>query len=160
MQYRNPYEPPQSALPDAQLDSESDFGDRRPVSVECAFWSNTVSAALGFLSFVLRGVQEPLALAAAILTFQLAIGLMIRWGVNWARYLYLTLFILGLPSVLLFQHLLAQLGPYYFTLLCVQTLLQILALSLMFAAPSRRWYRRRRQGSSSKHSDENCSHSA
>jgi hypothetical protein len=66
---------------------------------------------------------------------------MIERGRNWARITYLVLYLVGLPFFVL-----SLLATWRYSLIAagsglVQTLLQTVALVLLFLRPSREWFR-------------------
>jgi chromate transport protein ChrA len=79
--------------------------------------------------------------------FVLAIIVLFIWLIarrrkNWARWVWLSLFILGLPFAFPELSRLLRSGLIVATLVCAQNLAQIVALYLIFTGNAREWFAR------------------
>lgn len=80
-----------------------------------------------------------------IQTFVFAVTVFFIWLIarrrkNWARWVWLSLFILGLPFAFPVLSRLLRSGPIVATLVCAQNLAQIAALYLIFTGNAREWF--------------------
>ena len=100
-------------------------------------WSslvNTAHAAGRGIGFVLQ-----------ILMFVFAFSVLFIWLIarrrkNWARWVWLVFFILGIPLALPTLGRVLRSGPIAATLMCAQNLAQIVALYLVFTGNAREWF--------------------
>ncbi|MGD0672821.1 MAG: hypothetical protein ABSB13_12130 [Candidatus Binatus sp.] len=103
-------------------------------------WNRSVSnarvAGLGGAGFVLFIQFFVLAIIV------LFIWLIARRRKNWARWVWLSLFILGLPFAFPELSRLLRSGLIVATLVCAQNLAQIVALYLIFTGNAREWFAR------------------
>jgi hypothetical protein len=145
MNQRNPFEPPQSPVGDLQ---PSDDGIapviQRPKAIDVAFWLIIGSAALGLLSFVVRGMHEPPFVVVVVMLVLIGFAALIRSGKNWARIVFAVFFVIGLSSYLFVRELVAQNGTFFFAVFVLQTVLQGYALWLTFRPPGKGWFKRAR----------------
>lgn len=120
----------------------------RPKEVLYAFWLTISSLALGVTAFPLRYevVKAQLLVFTIIgfvltLAFTLFIFLMILRGRNWARLLYLILFICGAPFA--FPAILTafQKSPVLAVIRLLQLSLQLMAVVLLLQKSTRDWFK-------------------
>jgi hypothetical protein len=64
---------------------------------------------------------------------------------GWARWIFLVLFLIGLPAVFFIRQLLLQQGALAMVVMAVQTILQGAALWYFFVPVSNAWFRNRHQ---------------
>jgi len=136
----NPYAPPNSYVEDVPL-AEKLEPATRPRQIDWSFWLLITSLLLGLLNAAMTQIQSlvvPSVVLAALLGFAFAI----RAGKNWARILFLILYLLGLPTLIFPQGLIAVGGLPYFVIFCCQAFLQGTALWFAFRKPGSAWFRR------------------
>jgi hypothetical protein len=78
-------------------------------------------------------------------TVVFAVGVLFIWLVarrrkNWARWIWLVVFIISFPFALPELSRLLRSGPVVATLVCVQNFAQIVALYLIFTGNARQWF--------------------
>ncbi len=143
MQSRNPFEPPQALV--EGLDPLLDMPlMRRPASIDRAFWLIVASAALGLLSYLARGMHEPIGMVTFVLAVLIGFAFLIRAGQNWARIVFLVFFALGCVGLSLTGTALIRVGTLYVVNICVQTAMQGYAAWLTFRTPGSQWFGRLR----------------
>ena len=98
--------------------------------------SVAMAAKVGGELFVL-GVQIGTIVVLAVLYFLIAFGRQ-----NWARWLLLVLFVIGLPFVVLSYPALFSRAPVQGVVSLLQTVMQILALYLVFTGNAKAWFRK------------------
>ena len=139
----NPFEPPRSKVADFPQHVELNTRPlERPTQVKLAFELLVGSVALGVLSYILRGMQDSLLVSFLVLAFVFALAAAIRSGKNWARIVFLVLYLMGSLSLFFPSALIAQGGKLFFAVFCCQTLLQGSALWLVFRKPGSSWFKR------------------
>lgn len=116
----------------------------RPVEASRAIWLIAASLVLGVLRCVLLPPPGPLWVAYVTVALLAALTFAIARGANWARIVFLVLFLLGLPGMFFIGNLLLQEGPVALGVLTVQTVLQAGALVLLFLPVSTLWFRGQR----------------
>jgi hypothetical protein len=143
----NPYRAPTATVDDF------DPADDRPARPQVAttavalLWVTLViqAAGLAFIWRMFRLFDTPMYVFAGVITAlwigTASIVAMIERGRNWARITYLVLYLVGLPFFVL-----SLLATWRYSLIAagsglVQTLLQTVALVLLFLRPSREWFR-------------------
>ena len=147
----NPYAPPKAVVADPVIDP-APFS--RPHEVTLAARLLWVALALGALNFMVDSVRAAsggsLPLAAVVISL-LTLGLLgwltqkIAHGRNWARIVFLIMFVAGVP--IFFSQLPAMLERSVFATAISSvaiSVLQIVALYLVFIGVGARWFRRRR----------------
>lgn len=113
-----------------------------------AIWASLV---LGFANFLLDYGPDGIApgpedwiIACVSLGVLGALAATLAAGHNWARHVYLALFVIGsIPSILLVGELFTR-GALNGALALVQMLLQAAAAGLLYTRPARAWFRRGR----------------
>jgi K+ transporter len=113
------------------------------------YFSLAIGVVISALSFSRASAQAGPAFGIAILTFVVAVSVLLVWLIarrrkNWARWVLLIGFLLGL---LAFPWGLAELFRASIlagTLSIVQTLIQIIAIYLIFTDRAQGWFKRRR----------------
>ena len=139
----NPFAPPQSKVADLPQHLELDSRPpERPNQVKFAFGLLAGSVALGVLNYILGGMQGSSLFSFLVLAFVFGLAAAIRSGKNWARIVFLVLYLTGLPSLFFASDLITQGGKLFFAVFCLQTLLQGLALWLVFRKPGSVWFKR------------------
>ena len=120
----------------------------RPTQVETAVYLILASLAIGFVysinSIVDRRIQDigfEILPAAMTIVIHLLIAAMIYKGKNWARMVYLILFIFSLPfiSIHIIQKLSQHEQPHILGV--IQTGLQLIAVILLFQKPCNAWFK-------------------
>jgi hypothetical protein len=140
----NPFSPPQAQVEDVSAAGPS-RPSTRPRQVELAYRLVLASLALGMLNHVL-GRLGSFAFTALVLLLLFGLGVAMRAGHNWARIVFLVLFLLGLPTLFATPSLVAQFGVAFLVVFCVQTILQIGTLWLVFTQPGSSWFRKHAHG--------------
>jgi len=143
----NPFAPPQSKVEDLPQHGElSNRPSERPSQVKLAFGLLVGSVALGVLNYISTGMQDSSLVSLFVLAFVFGLAAAIRSGKNWARIVFLVSYLTGLPSLFFASALIAQGGKLFFAVFCCQTLLQGLALWLVFRKPGSAWFKRAKSG--------------
>lgn len=143
MQPRNPFEPPRATLDLPKPPSDFDVAlERRPATIDRAFWLIVSSAGLGLVSYIARGMNESPAMVALVMAYIIGFAFLIRAGKNWARIVYLVFQVLGLLGVVYAGAALARVGLIYVLILGIQTVFQCYAAWLAFRPPGRAWFSR------------------
>ena len=90
-----------------------------------------------------RGIGFILFIQAFVFAMEvLFIWLIARRRKNWARWVWLIIFILGIPfAPPVLGRILRSSGPVVATLMCAQNLAQIVALYLVFTGSAREWFK-------------------
>lgn len=127
----------------------SNDSPEKPSQVKNAVYLLYATLVMGVVSSILNlsdpGVQASLgfALVAMVITFAILLFnvTMISRGRNWARMVYLVLYVIGLPRSIVF--LLQMLPSNTLTALIgtVQAILQLVAIVLLFQKPSSVWFK-------------------
>lgn len=146
MQTRNPFEPPQAQVGD--LDSALDTGSapmQRPATIERAFWLIVVSAALGLLTYIARGMHESPFMMTFVMAYMVGFAFLIRAGINWARIVFLIFLVLGSLGILLAGAGPTRLSPAYVVIFGLQTSIKGYAIWLAFSSPGSQWFGRLRK---------------
>lgn len=119
----------------------------RPQEVLYAFWLTIVSLAVGFVAIplnseVVRSQLLVFTIIGLVLTFAftLFIFFMILKGKNWARMLYLILFISGAPFAFPAILIAFQKTPVLAVIRLLQISLQMMAAVLLLQKPTRNWF--------------------
>lgn len=143
MQRRNPFEPPRAAVDLPRPSNEFDeLPERRPATIDRAFWLIVSSAGLGLVSYIARGMHESPLMVAFVMAYIIGFAFLIRAGKNWARVVYLVFQVLGLLGVVYAGAALARVGLIYVVILGVQTVFQCYVAWLAFRPPGRVWFSR------------------
>ena len=127
--------------------------DSLPRRVMVAVWLYLSSIALGILSSAVVPAPGPLWFAVLIIIVMLLLALAIWRRQNWSRFVFLVLFLLGLPIMFAIREMLAQRGAFGAAILIAQTVLQGIALVLLFTGDSGAWYRRKAVTASQPHAN-------
>jgi len=143
---QNPYAPPNAPLADAP---EAPPPLPRPVQVRWAVALLSVSLALSVPSTYLQYLRGPRVLADQVaLAVTLMLLVLLAWvyvriyrGRNWARIVWLVLFVLGVASYF-FPEVGVRPGAAERGLKLVSLLLELVALYLLFSKPGTLWFRR------------------
>jgi hypothetical protein len=122
--------------------------DGRPSQVSRAVVLLAASLLVGMVTSVLLRNYMPMPMGPGftllIQVFSIALMaffiFMIWAGHNWARITYLVLFGLGMIAVVPAVRLYFQYSPIVGALSLLQTLLQVIALVMLFTAPGREWF--------------------
>jgi len=146
----NPYAPPKAVVADPVIDP-APFS--RPHEVTLAARLLWVALALGALSFMVDSVRAAsggsLPLAAVVISL-LTLGLLgwlthkIAHGRNWARIVFLIMFVVGVPIFFLQLPAMLERSVFATAISVAISILQIVALYLVFIGVGARWFRRRR----------------
>ena len=119
----------------------------RPQEVLYAFWLTIASLALGFVAIPLSSqvVRSQLLVFTIIglfstLAFTLFIFYMILQGKNWARMLYMILFISGAPFAFPAILIAFQKTPILAVIRLLQLFLQMMAVVLLLQKSTRDWF--------------------
>lgn len=119
----------------------------RPREVLYAFWLTIASLPLSIIAVTLRSdVVKSQILAFTIigfflsLSFTLFLFVMILRGQNWARMLYLIMFIIGAPFAFPAIVTAFQKSPVHAVIRLLQLSLQLMAVVLLLQKPSRNWF--------------------
>jgi hypothetical protein len=143
---QNPYAPPQAPV--------ADVGDARPAEkprqVVLAVQLLWAMLALGAVNSAVQwprlteSVSLGMVLSVQLVTLAVIGGLtiMISRGRNWARIVYLVLFLIGVPGFVVQMPGLFAYSVLAGLLSAAQGLAQVVAMLLVFTEPGRRWYRR------------------
>jgi hypothetical protein len=144
---RNPYSPPSSPLSEP---SGLSVLAGRPAQVSIAALLLTASLALGVLTSVILPTTIASNSQAAIVQVivQIFVLIVFLWltykiwvGRNWARITFTVLAGLGfLPYIPILMKMF-RLSPLAGSINILQTLLQLVALYLLFSSPGRAWFR-------------------
>src|ERR1700733_1676998 len=95
--------------------------------------SHAAGRGIGFIIFV-----QAFVFAMEVLF----IWLIARRRKNWARWVWLMIFVLGIPfAPAVLVRILSSSGPVAATLMCAQNLAQIVALFLIFTGSAREWFK-------------------
>lgn len=114
-------------------------------AVRLLYASLAIGVVRAFLEFNTMVADAPIGLVLVIsaITFGLLLFLIykIAAGRNWARIVFLVLFVVGVPmSVIPLVHSLAQ-TPVSGLIGLVQLVVQVIALVMLFQSPSNAWFR-------------------
>lgn len=115
----------------------------RPRRVVIAVYLYLASLALGIISSVLIPVAGPLWFSALILLIMLLLAFALWHRQGWSRFVFLAMFLLGLPIMFAIHEMLAERGVLGVAILVIQTLLQATSLALLFTGESAVWYKRK-----------------
>src|SRR5687768_14230547 len=118
--------------------------DLRPRRVVVSVWLYLASIALGVISSAVVPVPGPFWFSAAIVLVMLLLAFALWRRQGWARFLFLVLFLLGLPMMFAIREMLAERGTFGVAVLLVQTVLQAISLLFLFTGDSGAWYKRKR----------------
>ena len=132
----NPYAPPKTELAEPISERQA-----QPKPAKFAVWLIAASLALGALKLAAVPVPGPAWLGLVILGVLAAFTVAIAKGANWARIVFLILFLIGLPGMSLIKDQLVQEGFVSASIAVVQTLLQLAATVLLFLPVSNAWFR-------------------
>jgi hypothetical protein len=90
-----------------------------------------------------RGIGFILFIQASVFAMEvLFIWLIARRRKNWARWVWLIIFILAIPfAPPVLVRILRSSGPVVATFMCMQNLAQIAALYMIFAGNARKWFK-------------------
>lgn len=139
MDARNPFEPPQANVSDPTLSPIE-----RPAPVDRAFWLTIGSGALGLVNYLIPGLQVSPLTMVFTLAWVIGFAFLLRAGQNWARIVFLIVFVLGCLAVLLAIPTFLQFGLVRVAIMGVQTALQGYVIWLVFSLPGSSWFRRSR----------------
>lgn len=123
----------------------------RPTQVETAVYLILASLAIGFvysIQSIVGGRMQDIGFeilpAAMTIVIHLLIVTMIYKGKNWARMVYLILFIFSLPFITI--HIIQKLSQHEQPHLwgVIQTGLQLIAVILLFQKPCNAWFKRQK----------------
>ncbi len=117
--------------------------DSLPRRVMVAIWLYLASIALGVLSSAVVPAPGPLWFAVLIIVVMLVLALALWRRQNWSRFVFLVFFLLGLPMMFAIREMLAQRVVFGGTILIAQTILQGIALVLLFTGDAGAWYGRK-----------------
>lgn len=119
----------------------------RPREVLYAFWLTIASLPLSIIAVTLRSdvVKSQILVFTIIgfllsLSFTLFLFVMILRGQNWARMLYLIIFIIGAPFAFPAIVTAFQKSPVHAAIRLLQLSLQMMAVVLLLQKPSRNWF--------------------
>jgi hypothetical protein len=145
MEPTNPYEAPKSAVADTDLPPAPREKPRQVVWATSLIW---ITIAMGLLNVVLLPSVEDATKTWIIvgITFAIiaALTVFISLGHNWARIVFLVLFVIGLlPSAVSLPQVFAQ-SLFMALLSLLQMLLQGAAMVFVFTRPGSLWFRRAR----------------
>jgi hypothetical protein len=120
----------------------------RPREVLYAFWLTIASLPLGIIAVTLRpDVVKSQILVFTIMGFLFSLSctlflfVMILRGQNWARLLYLIIFIIGAPFAFPAIVTAFQKSPVPAVIRLLQLSLQMMAVVLLLQKPARDWFR-------------------
>lgn len=145
----NPYAPPQAHVTDAPPDTGQEF--ERPITVRVAAWLLWLSLAVFVVSFLIRiksaafpAGSLKMAIATTVLNVAVSLWLNLKIvaGRNWARIVWLVLFLIGvLLTAALFLTVLRKniANP----LLFLQGLVSMVTAVLLLTPSAGRWFRRK-----------------
>jgi hypothetical protein len=146
MQDRNPFQPPGAPVEDSTSTPEPDSAPmQRPGTIDLAFWLIVGSAGLGLVSYVARGMQESAFMLGFVMVWLGGFAYLIRAGQNWARILFLVIFLLGLVGIVFTGAALLRFGAAYVAVMGLQSVMQGVAIWLAFSPPGSPWFRRSRR---------------
>jgi hypothetical protein len=125
----------------------------RPAQVKTAVTMLYCVLALGLTNgsmFFLRVIETtPLSVFILIALITAAVALILIYqigkGSNWARITYLIVFLASLPFGAIPLYRLLSYNPVPGTIAVVQTLMQVIALTLLFRQPSSDWFKQVKQ---------------
>jgi hypothetical protein len=114
----------------------------RPRQVGIGVAVYVAALVFGLFKIILVPVRDPWWIAPIIVVIMMGLAFAIWRRQNWARYLLLILFLLGLPMLFAIRAELAQQGVLGFAILVLQTIAQAISLVFFFSRPSSGWFRR------------------
>ena len=120
--------------------------DERPHTVIIATWLIVGSVALSLITVLFMRLPLFRWSPGGYMVIMLALGFAIWARQNWARFVFLILFLLGLVALfwarrVLGQLGLGQLGAQFGVMSLLQTIMQVVALGCLFARSSNEWFR-------------------